>query len=323
MAPEQSRPLEEPDLNDIVVQAQGLSKRFGSKWAVNALDLEVRRGELFGFLGPNGAGKSTTLFMMAGLARPTRGSVRLFGRPPSDLRGARSRLGALIEAPAFVPYLTARKNLELLGRLNGLRRREPIDEALERVGLAEAADQKVGSFSQGMRQRLGVAQAIQHSPELLILDEPTNGLDPEGGVEIWRLLREITASGRATAIVSSHLLHEIEEHCQRVCVLDRGRAVAQGAVADLLADQRPAVSLVFPSPEEAARARAWLERQDWAEVLPSPGGADGPTGIAVRLARAEAARLNRALHEAGLAPVYLSPLRRTLRDCFLELTSKT
>ncbi len=319
--PRTARP--EGNQNPIVVQAGDLSKRFGAKWAVKGLNFEVRRGELFGLLGPNGAGKSTTMFMMAGLVRPTGGSIRLFGRPPSDLKRVRSRLGALIETPSFTPYLTGRKNLELLARLNGLADRNAIDDALEQVDLTEAANRKVGAYSQGMRQRLGLAQAIQHQPELLILDEPTNGLDPEGGLDMWRLLRRLVETRQTTVIVSSHLLHEIEEHCGRLCVMDQGAAVAQGATANLLADPHPIIEIVFKTVGEARLAAEWLRGRDWAQIVKSLSGDDArddAPAIEARIDGAEAGGLNRSLAEAGFAPVYLSPRRRTLRDFFLDLT---
>ena len=314
---------EHGDDNPIVVQASDLSKRFGKKWAVKGLNFEVRRGELFGLLGPNGAGKSTTMFMMAGLVWPTGGSIRLFGHPPSDLKRVRSRLGALIETPSFTPYLTGRKNLELLARLNGVTDRNAINEALELVDLTEAANRKVSGYSQGMRQRLGLAQAVQHKPDLLILDEPTNGLDPEGGLDMWRLLRRLVETRQTTVIVSSHLLHEIEEHCGRLCVMDQGAAVALGATANLLADPHPIMEVVFNTVEEAISAAEWLRSRNWAQIAKSPAEDDGqdpaPT-IEARIDGAQAGRLNQSLAEAGFAPVYLSPRRRTLRDFFLDLT---
>jgi ABC-2 type transport system ATP-binding protein len=307
----------------IVVQAGDLSKRFGRKWAVKGLNFEVRQGEMFGLLGPNGAGKSTTMFMMAGLVRPTSGSIRLFGHPPSDLKNVRSRLGALIETPAFTPYLTGRKNLELLARLNGLKGRDAIDEALDLVDLTEAADRKVGAYSQGMRQRLGLAQAIQHKPDLLILDEPTNGLDPEGGLDMWRLLRRLVETRQTTVIVSSHLLHEIEEHCGRLCVMDQGAAVAQGATANLLADPHPLIEVVFKTVNEARLAAEWLRGCEWAQIVKSPSEDDSQDAapvIEARIDGGETKNLNQALAKAGFSPVYLSPQRRTLRDFFLDLT---
>jgi len=228
-----------------VIQLQHLHKRFGAVQAVRDLSLTVLAGECFGFLGPNGAGKTTTISMILGLLRPTSGQVRVLGEVVTPERTAVLRsVGALVGKPGFYPYLSARANLRLLARLYPTVDEGRIDEVLAQVGLAQAAERKVKGFSTGMKQRLGLAAALLHRPRLLILDEPTAGLDPIGMAEMRELLRRLTAEG-TTVFLSSHLLHEIEQTCNRVGILDRGRLVAQGAVTELLAGRRDLEDVFF------------------------------------------------------------------------------
>jgi len=215
-----------------------LTKHFGPVAAVNDLSLEVYAGELFGFLGPNGAGKTTTISMMLGLLRPTAGRVRVLGEEIAPRRNAVLRfVGALVGAPGFYPYLSGRENLRLLARLYRGIGDARIDEVLADLGLTEAADRKVKGYSTGMKQRLGLAAAMLHRPRLLMLDEPTTGLDPVGMAEMRQRLRAL-ADGGVTIFLSSHLLHEVEQICDRVAILRRGQLIAQGAVNDLLRGKR-------------------------------------------------------------------------------------
>ncbi len=216
------------------VEFHCLRKRFGRAWAVRGLDLCVQEGQIYGLLGPNGAGKSTTLRMLMGLLRPTDGEVRIWGHPvgtggvPDN--GA---VGALIEEPAFYEYLSGYRNLRMLASLSGNVASDEVDQALRTVRMWERRADRVSSYSHGMRQRLGIAQALVPRPRLLVLDEPTNGLDPAGMAEVRELLREL-ASGGMTILLSSHLLHEVEQICTHVGVMARGKLIASGTVDELL-----------------------------------------------------------------------------------------
>ncbi|ONI74648.1 ABC transporter ATP-binding protein [Actinosynnema sp. ALI-1.44] len=213
------------------VETTGLSKKFGDVTAVKDVSLTVHRGEVYGFLGPNGAGKTTTLRMLLGLIRPTSGGVRLLGKPPGH--GYLDRVGALIEGPAFYPYLSGRKNLLVLADHAGVARTR-VDAVLGTVGLTGRAGDRYGTYSLGMKQRLGLAAALLKEPELLILDEPTNGLDPAGMADMRVTIRELAANG-CTVLLSSHLLAEVEQICDRVGVITRGELVAETTVAELRA----------------------------------------------------------------------------------------
>ena len=237
-------------MSDIVLQTRNLSKRFGDVVAVDGVSLRVRRGEVFGFLGPNGAGKTTTIGMILGLIHPTAGQVEVLGQAMTPKHTAPLReVGALVGTPGLVPYLSGRDNLRLLARLHPEVDERRIDEVLEQVGLQDAAHRKVKGYSTGMRQRLGLAAALLHRPQLLILDEPTNGLDPAGMREVRLLLRALADEG-TTVFLSSHLLHEVEQICDRVAVLHRGRVVAEGPVDALLGGER-VVRVRVPAPAQA------------------------------------------------------------------------
>ncbi len=221
-------------MKEPVLRLHHLSKHFKDVKAVDNLTLEVHAGECFGFLGPNGAGKTTTIGMILGLLHPTSGHVEVFSRPVTPTHTAPLReVGALVGSPGFYPYLSGRVNLRLLARLYPSADEARVEAVLARVGLEAAAHRKVRTYSTGMKQRLGLAAALLHQPRLLILDEPTNGLDPVGMAEMRQLLRELTHDG-VTVFLSSHLLHEVEQVCDRVAVLNRGQLLAHGPVADLL-----------------------------------------------------------------------------------------
>ena len=217
-----------------VIQMDGLTKRYGSILAVDGLSLRVPRGGVFGLLGPNGSGKTTTMSMLLSLVRPTSGTISLFGLEGGRAREeALNRVGAVVETPAFSPYLSARANLKYFQGISRKGSTAEIARLLELVGLAERADSKFRTYSMGMKQRLGLAYALLGDPELLILDEPTNGLDPGGMAEVRELVRSLGSGGR-TVLLSSHLLHEVEQVCDSIVILSRGRLVAQGSVAELL-----------------------------------------------------------------------------------------
>lgn len=219
----------------MILKTVNLSKRFGHRWAVSDLNLAVEPGQIFGFLGPNGAGKSTTIRMLLGLIKPSRGMYTFFGQEArrQGIDVCR-RIGALVEKPDFYLYLSAERNLKMLGELSGGVSRQRINKVLEIVNLQERISDKVRDYSHGMRQRLGIAQAILHDPELIILDEPTTGLDPVGIKEIRELIVGLARDFGKTIFLSSHLLHEVEQTCSHMAIIDNGKLVVQGAVHDLL-----------------------------------------------------------------------------------------
>lgn len=219
----------------MVLRTVNLSKRFGNRWAVADLNLAVESGQIFGFLGPNGAGKSTTIRMLLALIKPSRGTYEFFDQDARQLGiGVYRKIGALVEKPDFYLYLSAERNLKMLGELSGGVSSQRIDEVLEIVKLQDRASDKVKNYSHGMRQRLGIAQAILCDPELIILDEPTTGLDPVGIKEIRDLIVSLAHDFGKTIFLSSHLLHEVEQVCSHMAIIDNGKLVVQGAVHDLL-----------------------------------------------------------------------------------------
>ena len=295
---------------EYAIETRDLTKVYGRRvTAVDHLNLRVRRGEVYGFLGPNGAGKTTTLRMLLGLVRATSGAALVLGRGPGHPEGL-ARIGAIVEEPAFYPYLSGRDNLRVVARLAGLPEKG-IDRALEEVDLLARARDRFKTFSQGMRQRLGVAAALLKDPELLILDEPTNGLDPAGMAEMRTLVRRL-GSGDRTVLLSSHLLGEVQQVGDRVGVISHGALIAEGTVQELRG--RGSI-LVRADPLAAARERA--------EQLVGKGNVEVVDGT-LRLASdpAEVPRLNRELVLAGVAVSEVRPLERTLEDVFLELTGE-
>ena len=264
--------------------ARSLIKRYGAVQALAGLDLDVPAGGVFGLLGPNGAGKSTLLRIAIDLVRPSAGTVELFGAPPSP--AVLRRVGSFIEAPRFHAYLSAREALIHVALVGGLRRFDP-DPLLDRVGLTDAADRRVDTFSLGMKQRLGIAAALVGTPELVILDEPTNGMDPAGISEIRTLVRNLADLDGVTVLLSSHLLDEVQRICDRVAILDHGRLVATGAIGDMLATR--ARLRISATPADAVLA-----------TLGARGQRDGDAVLA-DIERSEAPALIAALVAAGVA----------------------
>jgi ABC-type multidrug transport system ATPase subunit len=306
-------------VSDAVILTRGLTKRYGRLTAVDGVDLEVPAGERYGFLGPNGSGKTTTVRMLLGLVYATSGSIELLGRPvPRDLRGVLPRVGALVEGPAAYPHLSAAANLALMDaagpwpasgpgrrpRQVGRDRRHRVHEALETVGLAGVGRRPVKAFSLGMRQRLGIASALLRRPELLVLDEPTNGLDPQGIIEVRDLLVRLNESG-TTVFLSSHVLAEVEALCTRVGIMDRGRLVAQESLDAL----RGPTGRVLIELDDASAARAVLD-----------GQVESARGRELTVRDLPVAEVTRRLVGAGLAVHEARAERRTLEDVVLSLT---
>jgi ABC-2 type transport system ATP-binding protein len=294
------------------VRARGLVKRYDDVLAVDHIDLNVRSGDVYGFLGPNGAGKTTTLRMALGLITPSEGSVELFGRDPMR-HGARALQGVagFVEAPRFYPYLSARKNLELLAALDGGGAAERIPEVLETVELAPRAKHRVGGYSHGMRQRLGIAAALLRRPRLLILDEPATGLDPAGMRDMRLLIRRLADEG-ITVLLSSHQLPEVQELCDRVAIVDSGRVVYEGALADLRRQGGAGYRLRTTDDARAleiVRARRAL---DYAS--------SGEHGLSFEGDEPAVAELSLALGRAGIGILALTPELATLEDLFFRLT---
>src|SRR5213080_377301 len=290
-----------------VVETEGLTKRFGDRVAVDHVDLRIPAGSAFGYLGPNGAGKTTLIRMLLGLTGATAGSMRLLGyEMPRERAIALARVGAIVEEPRSHPFLTGRENLAIVASARERVAHARIDGALARVGLANRANDRVKTYSLGMRQRLGVARCLLADPELLILDEPMNGLDLAGMEEFRFMIRALVGEGR-TVVFSSHLLDEVEKTCDAIAIVDRGRVVVQGSIDELTGD----AGTVLVATSNDLRARALLDGR----VLESVE--DG-----LRVRAADAAAINRRLVEAGIDVHRLEPERVSLERRFLEITSR-
>lgn len=294
------------------VRARGLAKRYKEVLAVDHIDLNVHSGDVYGFLGPNGAGKTTTLRMALGLIMPTAGTVQLFGRDPIR-EGARALQGVagFVEAPRFYPYLTARKNLELLAALDGAGAKRRIGEVLEVVELSPRAEHRVGGYSHGMRQRLGIAAALLRRPRLLILDEPATGLDPAGMRDMRALIRRLAGEG-ITVLLSSHQLPEVQELCDRVSIIDRGRIVYEGALSDLRRQGGAGYRL---RTTDDAQALAVLRAQPGIEHVTGD-----EHGLAFQARESDVAALSLALAQKRVGILALTPQLATLEDLFFRLT---
>jgi len=291
--------------SDLVIETRGLTKRYGTRLAVDDLTLHVRRGEVYGFLGLNGAGKTTTMRMLLALIRPSAGLVRVLGLPPG-VPAALRRIGSLVESPTLYPYLSGRDNLRVVARLAGVGEAR-VAVALDHVSLTARAGDPFHAYSLGMKQRLGVAAALVKDPELLILDEPTNGLDPEGIADMGALVDRLRAEGR-TVFLSSHQLAEVEGLADRIGVMRSGRLVAEGALAEL----RGAPHLLVRA-EPLARARQILDAAVPGRVTARAGD------LIVDVAPERAAALNQDLVLAGVTVALLRPVERSLTEVFFAL----
>ncbi len=302
----------------LAIETRGLTKRFGERAAIDGVNLRVPRGSAFGFLGPNGAGKTTMIRTLLGLTHASSGSMRILGRPvPAERATALQRVGAIVEEPRFHTHLTGRENLSIIAAARGPEVYARIAPALERVGLRERADERVKRYSLGMRQRLGVARCMLADPELLILDEPTNGLDPGGIQEFREMIRAMVEQEGRTVFISSHLLDEVEKICDAAAIVDRGRIVTQGPIAELAAGgAREELILGVDDVERALRS---LEGSD---LVAEAHRSDEGLRIVLTGAPQTAAALNAQLVAAGIGVMRLEPVRHSLEQRFLEITAR-
>jgi ABC-2 type transport system ATP-binding protein len=311
-------PVERAHEAEWALETRALTKRFGANVAVDGVDLRVPRGCAFGYLGPNGAGKTTLIRVLLGLTHADSGSMSLLGCEVPKYRDvALARVGAIVDEPRFHGHLSGRENLELLAAAREPAARRRIESSLERVGMIQRADDRVAKYSMGMRQRLGVAACLLGDPQLLILDEPMNGLDPAGMREMREMIASLVAEGR-TVVLSSHLLDEIERTCDAIAIVDRGRIVRQGPISELLAGTALVVQVECSAPEEA---QALIERTTiGADVDVSPQGlgitlpAGAPRDVIAEIAR--------VLVEGGISVYRLEPIHTSLEAWFLQVTSR-
>jgi len=299
-------------MSDLILETHKLTKIYGKRVVVDSLSLQVERGDIFGFLGQNGAGKSTTIRMALGLVRPTSGHVRVLGfdiaRHPLK---ALARTGAIVEAPAFYEHFSGEQNLILLSKMSGGAEPRRIQEVLSIVGLSGRARDPVRVYSHGMKQRLGIAQALLPGPELIVLDEPTDGLDPQGIHEVRALIRKLRDDMGLTVFLSSHLLHEVEQICNRVGIIDHGRLLYQGAIEDLVAGGKM-VKLTVDRTDEAYKLLA--SDPSLAVSL------NGDKSLYLKVSDEQIPSINAMLVERGFRVMELSPQNETLEQVFLRLT---
>jgi ABC-2 type transport system ATP-binding protein len=306
------------------VETHGLTKRFGAKIAVNGVELLVPRGSAFGYLGPNGAGKTTLIRVLLGLTHADAGTMCLLGYPvPRHREAALMRVGAIVDEPRFHRHLTGRQNLRLLAAAREPAARDRIGPALECVGLAHRADDRVSAYSLGMRQRLGVAACLLGDPQLLLLDEPMNGLDPAGMAQMRELILTMVAEGR-TVVLSSHLLDEVERTCDAVAIVDRGRIIRQGPIRELLAGARRALQVECSEPGRASALLAATTLGSRVEDVPSELGPG--LGLSITLpagsGRDVIAEINRVLVDGGISVYRLQPVQTSLESWFLQVTTR-
>ena len=294
-----------------MISVRGLSRRYGTRLAVDGLEFDVNRGEAFGFLGPNGAGKTTTIRMLLGLVRPTTGEVRLFGEScATNPRVLLRRIGAMVEAPAFYPYMSGADNLRLLAMADGVPFRL-VEQTLDRMGLREAGERKFSAYSVGMKQRLALAAVLLRDPELVILDEPTTGLDPQGQQRMLALVREMTEAG-TTVFFSSHALHEVEAVCHRVAVLVHGRLTALSTISALTSGS----TVIEVRVAEPDRAMELLSSVEWVTGVECLGDR-----LTVCAPPERSSEVNRILASEGIFAAEIRVAKRTLESVYLELTN--
>ncbi len=303
-------------MDETVIRTDGLTKRYGRVLAVDGLSLEVPPGRIFGLLGPNGSGKTTLMSMLLGLVRPTAGSFTLFGAPPErgGLERQLHRIGALIETPTFYPYLSGRNNLAYFQGISGRGSPGELDSLLEQVGLNGRGGDKFQTYSLGMKQRLGLAYSLLGDPELLVLDEPTNGMDPAGMAEVRDLIRSLGGDNR-TVILSSHLLHEVEQVCDSVAILSRGRLIAQGDVAELLQERGQAQVRLRTTDD--AKAREIMSALAWVDSVSADNGY-----LVAGVAPERSWEITAALSRNQVYVAEMSPAQMSLEQYFLDVTEE-
>jgi len=301
-------------MNNLAIQLTNLSKRYPTLVAVESLNLEVKQGEIFGFLGPNGAGKSTTLRMLLSLIKPSSGNIEIFGKSLLQNReAALSNIGCIIEKPDFYLYMTASQNLRMLARLNDVKNTEQrIKEVIDLVGLQGRQNDKVQTYSHGMKQRLGLAQALLHNPQLVILDEPTTGLDPQGIIELRYLLLRLKNEFGKTVVLSSHILSEVELIADSMVIMNKGKAVAQGSVQQLLSSENLIVKI---ETEDAQQLRSILTETVYAAAIEKTE----PHSVSLKLSRSQIPALNALLTQKNV-PVFGISYQRPLEEYFLKIT---
>jgi ABC-type multidrug transport system ATPase subunit len=304
-------------MSDTIISIQHLAKKFASFQALRDVNIRVEKGDVYGFLGPNGAGKSTTLRCMLSLIRPDSGNIDLFGMPLANNRNAiLSRVGCLIEKPDFYKYLSAFRNLDLFSRISGtLSSKREIYEMLEFVGLEGREKDAVGGFSHGMRQRLGIAQTLLHKPDLIVLDEPTTGLDPQGIIDIRNLILRLKNEQKKTVIFSSHNLSEVEIVCNRMVIIHQGKSIVEGTVNDLLNDQDQIIRIQTQA-EELGKALFKLKEFGKTQVKQI-----GHDTLELMIQKDQIPLLNQQLVEAGV-PIFSIESKRKLEDYFINLVAQ-
>lgn len=299
---------------EVFLEFKNVSKEYKDFLAVNNLSFRVYEGDIFGFLGPNGAGKSTSIRMTLSLIKPTSGEITLLGKNiVNEREETLSQVGALIEKPDFYPYLTAQKNLEILAKISGVQNlKSKIDEVLDLVGLTSRRDSKVKTFSQGMKQRLGIAQTLLHDPKLIILDEPANGLDPQGQVDMRELIVRINKERGITVIISSHILNEVEQICNRMVIINKGQSMVEGNVSELLTGSRMKVSYVT---DDNARTMQILKNSQFKEYV------DGieKEKLTLLIEHENIPELNTFLSTEGVKVYSIEPIR-SLEEYFISMT---
>jgi ABC-type multidrug transport system ATPase subunit len=298
-----------------IIEVKGLQKNFGAFTAVKDVSFTVNKGDVFGFLGPNGAGKSTTMRCMLSLIKPNAGQINIFGKNLFEARNEiLAKVGSIVEKPDFYKYLSARKNLEIFARISGADvSQQTIFETLDFVGLAGREKDKVGGFSHGMRQRLGIAQTLLHQPELIILDEPTTGLDPQGIIEVRDLILRLKNEQNKTVILSSHQLAEIEHVANRMVIINKGQTIIEGSVSELMNAQETLLSIELL---ERSNEALYLLQQQFAQIKAE---AISPKTLELNVERNLIPAINSALVNAGFEVVALEP-KRTLEDFFIQMT---
>lgn len=303
-----------------ILTLNSLTKKYGKKTVVNNLSFEVEKGDLFGFLGPNGAGKTTTLSMLLGLVKPTSGTFNIFGYSNDNLYKIKNNIGALIESPAFYDYLTAEQNLNLFTKFYSNIPKNHVDELLELVDLQKVQGTKVGTFSQGMKQRLWIAQALIGYPELLILDEPTNGLDPEGTYDIWRVFKQLVKEKNITILISSHLLHEIEENCNKVCIIADGKKIECGFVLELLHNLASMIEIEIENCDEEKLNKIFSSHKEI--VIKEKRNDNGLTIIRINLlGTISPSKINQELNFSGFSVKSFRTVKKTLKEYFLDIVA--